>query len=449
MYDYDFFVIGAGSGGVRASRMASTYGAKVGLCEDYRVGGTCVIRGCVPKKLFVYASEFSGHFKDSGGFGWQQAEHGFDWPTLKANKDKEISRLEGLYGNTLDSHKVEVIKARGKLLDAHTIELKSEDGTRTVTADKVLIATGAWPSMPNLPGIEHAISSNEAFELETLPKRITVVGGGYIAVEFAGIFNGLGADTSLLYRGEEILRGFDLEIRSKLREEMIKKGVDVRINTNVTGIRKEGDEFILKLTDGNEMVTDLVMYATGRTANTSNIGLEELGVKMKQNGEIIVDEYYKSNVENIFAVGDVTGGMQLTPIAIKEGAALTATQFNDSPTFVNYDHIPTAIFSQPPIGTVGLSEEDAQEKYGDDLKVFRSEYKSMKYTLAGRDERSLIKMLVDGKTDKVIGAHMIGPDSAEIIQGIAIALKCGATKAQFDDTVAVHPSSAEEFVLMK
>lgn len=449
MYDYDFFVIGAGSGGVRASRMAATYGAKVGLAEDYRVGGTCVIRGCVPKKLFVYASEYSGHFKDAQGFGWTEEKPQFNWKTLKANKDTEIDRLEGLYGKNLNNHDVEIIKARGKMLDQHTVELTDDNGSRTVTADKILIATGAWPSFPDIPGIEHAISSNEVFEFEELPKRITVVGGGYIAVEMAGIFNGLGVETSLLYRGEEILRGFDLEIRAKLREEMIKKGIDVRIHHDVIEINEDGDQYLLQLSDGNEMATDCVMYATGRTANTKNIGLEELGVKMKPNGEIIVDEYYRSNVENIFAVGDVIGGMQLTPIAIKEGAALTATQFNDTPTFVNYDHIPTAIFSQPPIGTVGLSEEDARETYGETLKVFKSEYKSMKFTLAGRDERSLIKLLVDGKTDKVIGAHMIGPDSAEIIQGIAIALKCGATKAQFDDTVAVHPSSAEEFVLMK
>jgi glutathione reductase (NADPH) len=449
MYDYDFFVIGGGSGGVRASRMAATYGAKVGLCEDHRVGGTCVIRGCVPKKLFVYASEYSSHFKDSGGFGWSEAEHSFNWQTLVANKDKEIDRLNGLYEQNLENSNVEIIHARGKMLDGHTIELTSDQGTRTITAEKILIATGAWPSMPDVPGIEHAISSNEAFDLEKLPKRITVVGGGYIAVEFAGIFNGLGVQTSLLYRSHEILRGFDMEIRTKLRDEMVKKGVDVRIHTNVTEIIKTDDEIVLKLSDGNEMATDLVMYATGRHANTDNLGLEELGVRMKDNGEIIVNEYYQSSVDHIFALGDVTGGMQLTPIAIKEGAALTATQFNDTPTFVNYDHIPTAIFSQPPIGTVGLSEEQATEIYGNDFKVFRSEYKSMKFTLSGRDERSLIKMLVDTKTDKVIGAHMIGPDSAEIIQGIAIAIKCGATKAQFDDTVAVHPSSAEEFVLMK
>ncbi|MDG1437684.1 MAG: glutathione-disulfide reductase [Emcibacteraceae bacterium] len=449
MYDYDFLVIGAGSGGVRASRMAATYGAKVGLAEDYRVGGTCVIRGCVPKKLFVYASEYSSAFKDAQGFGWSKESPKFNWKTLKANKDTEIDRLEGLYGQNLGNHDVEIIKARGKMLDKHTVELTDENGSRTVTADKILIATGAWPSFPDIPGIEHAISSNEVFEFDELPKRITVVGGGYIAVEMAGIFNGLGVETSLLYRGEEILRGFDLEIRTKLREEMIKKGIDVRIHTNVEAIEPSGDEYLLKLTDDNEMITDCVMYATGRTANTKDIGLEELGVEMRQNGEIIVDEYYRSSVDNIFSVGDVIGGMQLTPIAIKEGAALTATQFNDTPTTVNYDHIPTAIFSQPPIGTVGLSEEDARAEFGDDLKVFRSEYRSMKFTLAGRDERSLIKMLVDAKTDKVVGAHMIGPDSAEIIQGIAIALKCGATKAQFDDTVAVHPSSAEEFVLMK
>lgn len=449
MYDYDFFVIGAGSGGVRCSRMAATYGAKVGLCEDYRVGGTCVIRGCVPKKLYVYASEYSAAFSDAEGFGWSAERPTLDWQKLVGNKEAEITRLEGLYGKNLDNHNVEIIKARGKLIDKHTVELTDETGNRTVTADKVLIATGGWPSFPDIPGIEHAISSNEAFDLPKLPKRITVVGGGYIAVEFAGIFNGLGVETSLLYRGEEILRGFDLEIRTKLREEMVKKGIDVRINKNVTEIKKEGDQLLLTLSDGNEMATDLVMYATGRKANTAGIGLEELGVEMQENGNIIVDENYKSSVDNIFAVGDVIGGMQLTPIAIKEGAALAATQFNDTPTTVNYDHIPTAIFSQPPIGTVGLSEEDAREKHGDDLKVFRSEYKSMKFTLAGRDERSLIKMLVDGKTDKVVGAHMIGPDSAEIIQGIAIAIKCGATKAQFDDTVAVHPSSAEEFVLMK
>ncbi len=449
MYDYDFFVIGAGSGGVRASRMAATYGAKVGLCEDYRVGGTCVIRGCVPKKLFVYASEYSSHFKDAAGFGWSEAEHSFDWPALIAAKDKEIDRLNGLYINNLDNHNVEIIQARGRLQDAHTVELTSAEGTRTITAEKILIATGGWPQMPDIPGIEHAITSNEAFHLETLPKKLAVVGGGYIAVEFAGIFNGMGVETHLLYRGVQILRGFDQDIADKLNEEMGKKDIDVRVGTNVTEITKTDTGLTLTLTDGSSMEVDAVMFATGRVPNSKNMGLEDLGVKMEPNGAIIIDKYYKTSVDNIFAVGDVTGKIQLTPVAIKEGAALAATQFNDTPTFVDYENIPTAVFSQPSIGTVGLSEAEAREKFGDDVQIFRSEYKSMKFTLSGRPERSLMKMIIQKSTDKVIGVHIIGPDSAEIIQGIAIAMKCGATKAQFDATVAVHPSSAEEFVLMK
>tara|TARA_B100001939_G_scaffold345686_1_gene362833 strand:- start:30011 stop:31363 length:1353 start_codon:yes stop_codon:yes gene_type:complete len=449
MFDYDFFVIGAGSGGVRASRMAASYGAKVGLCEDYRVGGTCVIRGCVPKKLFVYASEFKGHFSDAAGYGWHHDGVRFNWPELVRAKDKEIDRLNGLYLNTLKNHNVEVIEARGRLVDRHTIELRGAEGTITVTADKILIATGARPQLPDIPGIEHAITSNEAFHLEELPDRIAVVGGGYIAVEFAGIFNGLGVKTSLLYRGEQILRGFDREIRDKLNMEMCKKGVEVRVETNVTAIEKTDRGLSLKLTDGSVLEVGAVMYATGRVPNVENLGLEELGVAMKPNGAIIVDEEYRTNIDNIFAVGDVIDRVQLTPVAIKEGAALAATQFNKTPTRVDYDYIPTAIFSQPPIGTVGYGEEEAREKFGEDIEMYRSEFRAMKYVLPGREERSLMKLIVQKSTDKVIGAHMIGPDAAEIIQGVAIALKCGATKAQFDSTVAVHPSSAEEFVLMK
>ncbi len=449
MYDYDFFVIGAGSGGVRSSRMAATYGAKVGLCEDYRVGGTCVIRGCVPKKLFVYASEYSAHFSDAAGFGWSEADHKFDWPALIAAKDKEIDRLNGLYIQNLENHNVEIIQARGKLLDAHTVELTSQAGSRIITAGKILIATGGWPQMPDIPGIEHAITSNEAFHLPVLPKKLAVVGGGYIAVEFAGIFNGMGVETHLLYRGEQILRGFDREIADKLNEEMSKKSIDVRVQTNVTEIIKSDDGLSLTLTDGSTLLVDCVMFATGRVPNSKNMGLEDLGVEMTPNGAIAIDENYKTTVDNIFAVGDVTGKIQLTPVAIKEGAALAAAQFNDTPTLVDYDNIATAVFSQPSIGTVGMSEEEATRKFGQDIQVFRSEYKSMKFTLSGRPERSLMKMIIQKSTDKVIGAHIIGPDSAEIIQGIAIALKCGATKAQFDSTVAVHPSSAEEFVLMK
>ena len=449
MYDFDFFVIGAGSGGVRASRMASTYGARVGICEDYRVGGTCVIRGCVPKKLFVYASEYSSHFSDSKGFGWSGGEQTFDWPALIAAKDKEIDRLNGLYIQTLNNHNVEIVQARGRLLDAHTIELTSNEGTRTITADKILIATGGWPQMPDIPGIEHAITSNEAFHLEQLPKRLAIVGGGYIAVEFAGIFNGMGVNTDLLYRGEQILRGFDQDMADKLNEEMGKKGVNVRVRTNVTEIVKTDDGLVLTLTDGSTLTVDTVMYATGRVPNTKGLGLEDVGVELTANGAVKVDEQFKTSVDNIFAVGDVTGKIQLTPVAIREGAALAATQFNDTPTLVDYENIPTAVFSQPSIGTIGLTEAQAVEKFGEDLKVFRSEYRSMKFTLSGRPERSLMKMIVQKSTDVVVGVHMIGPDSAEIAQGIAIAMKCGATKAQFDATVALHPSSAEEFVLMK
>ncbi len=449
MYDYDFFVIGAGSGGVRASRMAATYGARTGLCEDYRVGGTCVIRGCVPKKLFVYASEYSSHFSDAKGFGWSEADHDFDWSSLIAAKDAEIDRLNGLYIQNLKNHNVEIIQARGRLLDAHRVELSSGEGRRVITADKILIATGGWPQMPDIPGIEHAITSNEAFHLPSLPEKIAIVGGGYIAVEFAGIFNGMGAKTHLLYRGEQILRGFDRDIADKLNEEMGKKNIDVRVRTNVTEIRKTAEGVILTLTDGSDMAVDAVMFATGRVPNSKNMGLENLGVEMQPNGAIIVDENYKTSVDNIFAVGDVIDRVQLTPVAIKEGAALAATQFNDSPTLVDYENIPTAVFSQPSIGTVGLTEAEAAEEFGDDIQIFRSEYKSMKFTLSGRPERSLMKMIIQKSTDRVIGVHIIGPDSAEIIQGIAIAMKCGATKAQFDATVAVHPSSAEEFVLMK
>lgn len=450
MYDYDFFVIGAGSGGVRSSRMASTYGAKVGLCEDYRVGGTCVIRGCVPKKLFVYASEYSAHFKDSKGFGWTSGEVKFDWPALIAAKDKEIDRLNGLYSNTLKNHNVEVIKARGKIIGPHEVELTDKDGVRKITAGKILIATGAWPMMPDIPGIEHAISSNEAFHLETLPSKMAIVGGGYIAVEFAGIFQGMGVETSLLYRGEQILRGFDLDISSKLNEEMSKKGMDVRLRTNVTEIIKTDAGLDLKLTDGSILSVDAVMYATGRVPNVKGLGLEEVGVKLRSNNSVITDEYFKTNIDSIFAVGDVTGKIQLTPVAIKEGSALAETQFNNNSTLVDYKNIPTAVFSQPSIGTVGLSEADAAAEYGsDNLNIYRSEFRSMKFTLAGREERSLMKLITVKETDKVVGAHIIGPDAAEIIQGFAVALKLGATKADFDATVAVHPSAAEEFVLMK
>ena len=448
MHTYDFFVIGAGSGGVRAARMAAEKGARVGICEDYRVGGTCVIRGCVPKKLLVYASEFSEAFHDAQGFGWAAATPAFSWPGLIAAKDREIDRLNGLYINTLKNAGVTVHQARGRLLDRHTIELSGPEGVSTVSAQHILIATGAWPELPQIPGISHAITSNEAFHLADLPRRIAIVGGGYIAVEFVGIFNGLGSKVTQLYRGEQILRGFDRELRDGLAAEMVKKGIDLKLNTNVTAIERQGDILRLALTNGATLEVDAVMFATGRTANTRGLGLEAAGVALGKNGEVLVDTYSRTNVDNIYAVGDVTDRVALTPVAIREGAAVAETLYGKRPATVDYANIPTAVFSQPEIGTVGLSEEDARHEYGD-IDVYKASFRPMKFTLAGRDERALMKLIVERASDRVVGAHMMGPDAAEIIQGVAIAIKAGAKKADFDATVAVHPSAAEEFVLMR
>lgn len=443
-YDYDLFVIGAGSGGVRASRIAAGFGAKVAVAEEYRVGGTCVIRGCVPKKLLVYASHFAEDFETAEGYGWTVGERKFDWQTLIARKDAEIDRLEGLYGQTLGGAGVETLMGRATIEDEHTVRM----GDKTYSAKKILVAVGGWPSMPDVPGIEHAISSNDALHLDDLPKRIVVVGGGYIAVEFAGIFNGMGSEVIQLYRSEQILRGFDDDLRNRLADEMRKKGIDIRTGLNVTAIKKTDAGVSLTLTDGSTLDADAVMYATGRVPNTKSLGLESAGVELARNGAIKVDQYSRTNVQSIFAVGDVTDRVQLTPVAIKEGHAFALTEFNDTPTSPEHDAIPSAVFSQPPIGTVGLSESQAREKY-DELEVFESDFRPMKHTLGGSDERAYTKMIVDKATDKVVGAHMIGLDAAEIIQGIGIAVKAELTKAQFDATVAVHPSSAEEFVLMR
>jgi len=448
MYSYDFFVIGAGSGGVRAARMAAQMGARVGICEDYRVGGTCVIRGCVPKKLLVYASEFSGAFQDAPGFGWAAAAPAFSWSELIAAKDREIDRLNGLYINTLKNAGVTLHQARGRLLDRHTIELSGPEGVTTVSARHILIAAGAWPVLPEIPGISHAITSNEAFHLADLPRRIAIVGGGYIAVEFVGIFNGLGSKVTQLYRGEQILRGFDRDLRDGLAAEMVKKGVDLRLNTNVAAIERQGDTLRLALTSGSTLEVDAVMFATGRMPNTRGLGLEAAGVDLGKNGEVVVDAYFRTSADNIFAVGDVIDRVALTPVAIKEGTAVAETLYGKGPATVDYVNIPTAVFSQPQIGTVGLSEEDARHEYGD-IDVYQASFRPMKFTLAGRDERALMKLIVDRASDRVVGAHMMGPDAAEIIQGLAIALKAGARKADFDATVAVHPSAAEEFVLMR
>lgn len=449
-YDYDLFVIGAGSGGVRAARMSASHGAKVAVAEEHRVGGTCVIRGCVPKKLFVYASQFSEHFEDSVGFGWTvPQEPVFDWKTLIANKDKEIDRLNGIYIRNLTNSGVEIVDDRAVLKDQHTVHLVNEN--RDVTAKNILIAVGAWPNLPSIPGIEHAISSNEAFDLEELPKRVVVVGGGYIAVEFAGIFNGLGVETTLMYRGPLILRGFDQDLRRNLQEEIVKKGMNLRLESDIAAIEKQADgTLLLTLKGGETVTTDAVMYATGRLPNTASLGLETVGIETKANGAIPVDVYSKTSVDNIYAVGDVTDRANLTPIAIREGAAFAETVFNNTPMAVDHSNIPTAVFSQPEIGTVGLTEEQACEQVGaNDVAIYKSTFRPMMNTLSGSEERTTMKIVVHESTDKVLGVHILGPHSGELIQAVGIAVTMGATKAQFDATVAVHPTAAEELVTMK
>ncbi|HYM30298.1 MAG TPA: glutathione-disulfide reductase [Candidatus Cybelea sp.] len=444
-YDYDLFVIGAGSGGVRASRMAASYGAKVAIAEHYRIGGTCVIRGCIPKKLLVYASHFHEDFEDARAFGWDVDPAHFTWPRLIANKDKEIDRLNGIYIKLLKASGVAMFEGTARLEDAHTVRI----GERKFTAKYILISTGGWPVKPPVPGVEHAITSNEAFHLPDLPKRVVVVGGGYIAVEFAGIFNGLGAKTTLLYRGEQILRGFDDDLRHHLAAEMAKKGVTVRTKSDVTRIEKLGDGSLkVTLLDGSHLACDAVMYATGRKPNTAGIGLEDAGVKLDAGGAVAVDAYSQTSVPNIYSVGDVTDRIQLTPVAIKEGAAVAATLFAGKPTRADHNDVPSAVFSQPPIGTVGLTEAEARERFGA-VDIYKSTFKPLKHTLTGRNEQTLMKLVVDAKSGRVVGAHMVGADAAEIIQGVGIAVKLGATKEQFDATVGIHPTAAEEFVTMR
>ncbi len=443
-YDYDLFVIGAGSGGVRASRISSGFGAKVAIAEEFRVGGTCVIRGCVPKKLFVYASHFSEEFEDARNFGWTVGETSHDWKTLISNKDAEIDRLNGIYYNILSNNNVTLYESRAEIVDAHTVKV----GAQTFTAKYILVATGGTPVMPDVPGIEHAISSNEAFHLEQMPKRIVVVGGGYIAVEFAGIFNGLGSDVIQLYRGENILRGFDHHVQEMLSAEIRKKGVDLRTHSNPAKIEKAGDELIVTLEDGSVIKTDAVMYATGRKPNTDGLGLENAGVQLKGNGAIAVDEFSKTNIDSIYAVGDVTDRVALTPVAIHEGMAFAETVFANTPRAFDHADVPSAVFSQPPVGTVGLTEEQARAEYGD-VDIYKSEFRPMKQTITQGSERAMVKLIVEPKSDKVLGVHVVGADAGEIIQGFGVAVKMGATKAQFDATVGVHPTLAEELVTMR
>lgn len=445
-YDYDLFVIGAGSGGVRASRIAAGLGAKVAVAEDMFMGGTCVNVGCVPKKLFVYGSHFSEEFEAAAGFGWSVGETSFDWPTLRDNKTKEIERLNGIYDRMLGNAGVEVIRGRATVADAHTVVV----GDQQYTAERILVAVGGWPSIPDIPGKEHIISSNEAFYLDTFPKRVIVVGGGYIAVEFAGIFNGLGSEAHLLYRGDLFLRGFDQDVRDFTAQEMRKKGVNLHFNSNISEINQQDDGSLLAtLEDGSTLEVDAIMYATGRKPKTAGLGLENTAVELTANGSIVVNDDYQTAEPSIYAVGDVIDRMQLTPVALAEGMALARNLYSEKKDHkVDYDFIATAVFCQPNIGTVGYSEEQAKEKF-DKVAVYKSDFKHMKHTLSGVDERTFMKLLVDQATDKVIGCHMVGSDAGEIIQGLAVAIKAGATKADFDSTIGIHPTAAEEFVTMR
>lgn len=446
-FDYDLFVIGAGSGGVRASRIAAGHGAKVAVAEEFRVGGTCVIRGCVPKKLLVYGSHFAEDMEDAKRFGWTTDGATFDWPTLRDNVAAEVDRLEGLYGQTFSNAGVEVIRERAVVTGPNSVKLATG---REITAKTILVATGAWPAVPNIPGAELGITSNEIFNLPELPKRAVIAGAGYIANEFAGILHELGVEVILLTRGDKMLRSYDQEIVGKLIDMSREKGIDIRMNFQLTGVTKNSKGcLVLDGGDAGEVETDLLLWAIGRVPNTISLGLDTAGVELGKHGEIIVGDDNRSNVPSIYAVGDVTNRVQLTPIAIREGHAFADTVFGNNPRTVPYHCIPTAVFSNPPIGAVGLTEEEARAKLGDDVKIFKSDFRAMKNVLAGRDERALYKMIVDGKTDKVVGLHLIGPDSAEILQAAAIAVKAGLTKQDFDDTVALHPSMAEELVLMK
>lgn len=443
-YDYDLIAIGGGSGGVRASRFAAQrHGKKVAVIENMRIGGTCVMRGCVPKKLMVYAAHFAHDFEDSEGFGWQLGDNTHDWPTLIAKKDAELNRLEDIYHRLLREAGVDEITGTGKVTGPHSVEV---DG-KTLTAEHILVATGGWPHLPDLPGIEYAITSNEALDLPELPKHVVIVGGGYIAVEFAGIFNALGAEVHIIIRADNILRGFDQTMRDALRVELENQGIKVHSECSVRSIEKTDSGYSLRLDQIDVMETNLVMYATGRKPNTANIGLEETGIELDKNGAIVVDEYSKTSVDSIYAIGDVTDRVQLTPVALAEGMALVRTLYEGKPTSMSYENIPSAVFSTPPIGSVGLTEEDARRDYN--IEIYQSSFKPMKYTLSGRNEKSVMKLIVDKDTDKILGAHMMGIDAPEILQGIGIAVKAGATKADFDSTIGIHPTAGEEFVTMR
>ena len=443
-FDYDLFAIGAGSGGVRACRVSASLGARVAVAEESDLGGTCVNLGCIPKKLFVYACHFRDDFEDAAGFGWSLGDRSFDWPTLVANKDREITRLNEVYRKLLADAGVDVIEGRARVQDSNTLEV----GGRTITAANILIATGSEPSLPDVPGVEFAMTSDQAFHLSELPRRAIVVGGGYIAVEFAGIFHGLGVATTQLYRGSLFLRGFDDDVRTFLASEMRGRGVDLRFEINVASIEKVSGGLRASLEDGSVLETDAILYATGRAPRTRGFGLEEAGVALDEQGAVSVDAFSRSSVSSIWAIGDATNRINLTPVAIHEGICVAKTLFGGVDTKPDHTGVASAVFSQPAIGTIGLSEAAARETYRE-IDVFRSTFRALKHTLTGRDEQAMMKLIVDRASDRVVGIHMVGADAGEIVQGFAVALKCGATKAQFDATIGIHPTSAEEFVTMR
>ena len=445
-YDYDLFVIGAGSGGVRASRIAAGYGARVAVAEEYRVGGTCVIRGCVPKKMLVYGAHFAEDLQDAKAFGWTAENCTFDWTVLRDNVLKDVDRLNGLYTQTLENHKVEIIPQRATITGPNEVTLA--DGTK-VTAKYILVATGARPHIPNCPGHEHGITSNEAFHLEALPKRILIAGGGYIANEFAGIFNEFGSQVTIINRSDKLLRGYDEQLRDRLLQISIMKGIQFRFNAEFRGIEKlESGALKVSMTGHDDLEVDCVMFATGRMPNAEGLGLENAGVELGDKGEIKVDRFSKTNVDSIYAIGDVTDRIQLTPVAIREGQAFADTVFGGNPSAVDYACVPSAVFSHPPMCGVGLTESQARNTLGS-VKVYTSDFRPMKNVLAGRNERSLYKMVCDDSNGKIVGIHLLGPDAPEILQAAAIAVKAGLTKADFDATVAIHPTMAEELVLMR
>lgn len=442
-YDFDLFTIGAGSGGVAASRRAGSHRARVAICEADRVGGTCVLRGCVPKKLLVYASHLRDELVDAAGYGWTIGETSLDWARLVAAKDAELDRLNGIYLRMLASSGVEVIPGRGTIIDPHTVEVRG----RRYTTERILVSTGGWPFVPEIPGAGLGITSNEALDLTTVPEHIIIVGGGYIAVEFAGIFAGAGSKVTMLVRGYGVLRDFDDDVHAALAEELQRRGIEIRTHTDIESVERRGDGLVATCRGGHEHEADVLLWATGRRPNTLGLGLEEVGVATDEHGAILVDEWSRTSVQGIFAIGDATTRVNLTPVAIADGRALAETLFNDNPSKIDHEVVPTAVFSQPQVATVGMTEKVARAKFTH-VDVYRTHFRPMKNVLPGREDRTMMKLVVDRDSDRVLGVHMVGPEAAEIIQGFAVALRCGATKTHFDATVGIHPSSAEEFVTM-